>query len=134
MCKRKDKKKPAKNAAVVGTSASITGKTVGNAKVVTQVKPPGSVNSTPSSVSTGSINPKVTINAPPKKAVISKSVLTGLDIILKVLNGLRIAAITIGIILGLFTILGLIYAYLAITGVVEPDPQAFFDNIKFWNH
>lgn len=131
MCKRKDKKKSAENAAAVGMSATITGKTVGNAKVVTQVKPPGAVKPTPSSVSTGAINPKVTINAPPKKAVISKSVLTGLDIILKVLNGLRIAAITIGIILGLFTILGLIYAYLAITGVVEPDPHAFFGNLGF---
>ena len=122
MCKRKDKKKSAENAVAVGTSASITGKTVGNAKVVTQVKPPGSVNPT-SSVATGNVVPKSAISAPSTKTVISKSVLTGLDIILKVLNGLRIAAITIGIILGLFMILGLIYAYLAITGVIEPEAK-----------
>ena len=130
MCKKKDKKDEQK-AAVVGTAGAVgyaSGTTAAN------VKPSGSVAEKPISVTTGNISPKNGTKVPRKKPTAQKVVLTGLDIVLKILNGIKYAAIAIGIILGMFVILGLIYAYLAITGVIEPDPQAFFDSIKFWNH
>ena len=127
MCKKKDKKK----AAAVGTAGTVgyvAGTTAAN------VKPTKVATETPSSVTAGNVSPKNGTKVPRKKPTAQKVVLTGLDIVLKILNGIKYAAIAIGIILGMFMILGLIYAYLAITGVIEPDPQAFFDSIKFWNH
>lgn len=130
MCKKKDEKK-AQKAAVVGTAGTVgyaAGTTAAN------IKPTDAVIDKPSSVTTGKVSPKNGTKVPRKKPTAQKVVLTGLDIVLKILNGIKYAAIAIGIILGMFVILGLIYAYLAITGVIEPDPQAFFDSIKFWNH
>ncbi len=127
MCKKKDKQK----AAAVGTAGTVgyvAGTTAAN------VKPAKVPTKTPSPVTADKVNPKIGTKVPRKKPTAQKVVLTGLDIVLKILNGLKYAAIAIGIILGMFVILGLIYAYLAITGVIEPDPQAFFDSIKFWNH
>lgn len=127
LCKKKDKKK----AAAVGTAGTVgyvAGTTAAN------VKPTKVATETPSSVTAGNVSPKNGTRVPHKKPTAQKAVLTGLDIVLKILNGIKYAAIAIGIILGMFMILGLIYAYLAITGVIEPDPQAFFDNLKFWNH
>ena len=129
MCKKKDKK-DAQKATAVGTAGAVgyaAGTTAAN------VKPKDAVVEKPS-VSTGNVSPKNGTKVPRKKPTAQKVVLTGLDIVLKILNGIKYAAIAIGIILGMFVILGLIYAYLAITGVIEPDPQAFFDSIKFWNH
>lgn len=134
MCKQKNKRQRAEASATVGTSAYVTGKAAGKTKGVTQVKPPGNVGQTPSSVPADKVSPKIGTKVPRKKTTAQKAALTSLEIILKILNGIKIAAITVGIILGVFMILGLIYAYLAITGVIEPDPQAFFDSIKFWNH
>ena len=131
MCKKEDKKKDAQKAAAVG-SAGVVGYAAGT--TAANIKPPEVVNEKTSSVTTGNISPKNGTKVPRKKPTAQKVVLTGLDIVLKILNGIKYAAIAIGIILGMFMILGLIYAYLAITGVIEPDPQAFFDNLKFWNH
>ena len=130
MCKKKDKK-DAQKAAAVGTAGTVgyaAGTTAAN------VKTKDAVIEKPSSVTTEKVSPKNGTKVPHQKPTAQKAVLTGLDIVLKILNGIKYAAIAIGIILGMFMILGLIYAYLAITGVIEPDPQAFFDSIKFWNH
>lgn len=126
MCKKKDKQKAAAvgSAGVVGYAAGTTAANVKSKDAVIE-KP---------STAFGNISPKNGTKVPRKKPTAQKVVLTGLDIVLKILNGIKYAAIAIGIILGMFVILGLIYAYLAITGVIEPDPQAFFDSIKFWNH
>lgn len=125
MCKKKNKKDGQK-AAVVGTAGAVgyaSETTAANMKLTSVVV------EKPSSVTTGNVSPKIGTKVPRKKPSAQKVVLTGLDIVLKILNGLKYAAIAIGIILGMFVILGLIYAYLAITGVIEPDPQAFFDSI-----
>ena len=127
MCKRKRKQNGVEDVANVGTSGYIAQKTIGSA----QVRPPGNIGQTPSSASIESISSTSDTALSPSKGTTRKKVLTGLEIVLKVLHGLRIAAMTIGFILALFTLLGFLYMFLAIAGVVEPDPHAFFASWGF---